>query len=363
MAVGKRSCDNEIDMFFLVGQNQLVTEKEYYSVIKEPVYSRYLELFYARRTTEVFLKNKTSKWFNRRYLGKETHKFEKPANKKYIFIENDANLLSDEAHHKYMSYSGVENVIYIQKGRDKKYRNELCLCMNDETDLNQFILNEKLENKSRIFNLEDYTWQNDKNSEEIAGKVFNVLSLLGGMDPGIYINELRATSPNMTYTEGLRIAFGYCILCGRQYDSLPEMYEACSKHSNEEPSKEIKRSVELLAQQRDFSVVDDIVLDEKIASYAERQAGGGFFCRKCLIVFMKFNHVIEHFHEDHRETVEELKRDVENFKKFKHRIDCMALDMIESLYDEDTPLFIRNAPKQKEVIYDLPCLYSGEIKM
>lgn len=340
-----------MDLNYLVEQRRMLSKTEYANKMLPQPYDRYREVYYQRRLVDLFEELRGQIWFVDRYLGDmPAIRPEVPATMRFVLIENIPYGMSRlDAMNCFGGYDGVVSIYITQNGVRRQYRRDVYVNISDNCDANELM--------SAIGGQPHFLDLSKREIEEVCRVTLaEARGILGNL-AGSQADEQDDAGK---ITRRLREEFLYCVTCSRQFDNYATMMRCCSSHAESDFSQ---RNIEIASTPRDLGSVVYTDDDAEIASFIIRTPESTFKCRSCQKLFEGFDFARNHLSAKHPDIILEIQSKRENFYKFIKNIDVFMLEVVEGTADGGVPHFGRSRTNSGAVVYDFPCLFSGDIRI
>ncbi|KAK6090644.1 hypothetical protein P3W45_000367 [Vairimorpha bombi] len=333
----KRSLTHEnIDIFFLLNENRILTQSELKKVLPKENYGEYIKGFYRRRLIDIFNKNYECPWFAQKYLkGKKEFKVWNFDFKNVYYLISEVSV--DEDFSRLSEISGYINHYLITP---EGFKMSIVIEMKEERNISEDILPIFVCNEVKIdlIKQEDLLCKDKQNSNQ---EILNAL-----------VNFYKIDLPKTD--DPLRNVFLYCTSCNKQYDSDVEMNYKCNKNCVGDT-----RRKELLANYTDFSYMKNVHMDFIIKSNIIKYEETVYQCAYCDKRFESENFINLHYEKKHKDELELRNKKYEEYKMFIDNIDLRILHLAEGSL-EGKPWYAKLADNGK-VVYDMNRVFSGDI--
>lgn len=358
-----------IDIYYLANQRILLSELEYYNRRLPRPYSEYCELYYQRRIVDIFDDFKDKKWFIERYLTEVKSPQQRHLRGKFVIVveDLDPDAFAADIIKTFESSAAVKSVFISLKGPREDFKRNAYLLLNDNFDPHAIIKSLSLPYETFVVDLENLS------INEIclisSAKAFEIIKSLCSLNK-INIETLQeeidaAKDMNeedkaMHYIKLLRDKFLFCHICYKQYDNDIDMLISCSKHSE---SNLNRRNIDILCNPKDFKHLNYMNEMNELQKHMIRTAEGNFKCLECHKDFESYEFASKHIVSKHPVLFTEINEQQTLFGNLIQNIDLFLLDVLEGTFIHPLPFFCKNYISSRIVVYDLPHLFSGEIKL
>ncbi|KAI5176093.1 hypothetical protein PAEPH01_2234 [Pancytospora epiphaga] len=351
-----------VDLVFLLGQRRMLTMSEYAGKLLAQPYTRYQELYYKRRLSDIFEFYGNQVWFRERYLENERRQNKEAVSNgnKYIVIEDiDEGITREELYRTYGSVDGVVSVSIAQKGTFGRFMRDLYVEVSEECNLDGYL--KEVPKRYNAFIL-DISMMKINEICRIAlveaKKLYGVLCNLYG-DGQVPESVLGETS-TLSVLAAMRNEFLYCSICSKKYDNVPSMHRQCSRHSESDFSC---RNIELATTPKDFSKICDLQESDDMCRYIIADHEEAFRCGVCQKRFQGTEFVYNHIKLKHSDLVDALAKKREDHRRFVLNIDFFILELMEGTSDKRMPLWGKSSINYRQTVYDYPLIFTGEISI
>lgn len=327
---------DNIDIFFLLNENKILTETELQRLLPKENYQEYIKGFYRRRFIDIFNKNYDFSWFVQRYLNnkREFKIWNFQFNNYYFLIKG---IEFEEDLNKLIGLVGYVNH-YVFTPEDLK----LTIILEMETDREVYDDIYSVFKVSSIFftplKINEFAVQSPKESDNYILKILTEF---------YKVKLLDANNP-------LQEMFLFCNICNIQYSSSIEMAHKCGKGCLPD-----NRRKELLKNFKDFSFMKDIQIDFICKSNIIKFEENVYKCAYCEKKFESVEFINLHYQKRHSDEIALREKKYEDFKKFIDNLDLLIFYLAEGSL-ESKPWFAKLSDDNK-VIYDMNHVFSGEI--
>ncbi|ADM12337.1 uncharacterized protein Eint_100070 [Encephalitozoon intestinalis ATCC 50506] len=381
----KRTLVDKIDIFFLLKQQRLVTKRELEMVLPIQSYEDYSTNYYRRRVPEVFDKSLGKEWFIYRYLDNSffeqrrkticnvhSFKIEGPC----IIARNIPDSMPGSVIYSIFSKCVNLERFWIQQQTSQNGFSRLCYIIlqkeantQDSIKFMKSILDKGLGVQLEEFDISgvsepEISFEDD--DYQMSASIFTSLSRMFDVNEEEVLEKYASTLEDSSTERNtakficgaLKSIFLYCYTCAHQYDDPLEMMMGCRNHKATDTAT---RRREFLANYRGFGYLHPKTKEEELNNMTTIVNENHYKCGFCGKSFESEKFIFNHFNNKHEDEIKRIEKSIEDFKKFLQRIDCFMLGVIEGTDDDRIPRFILPNIKDDRIVYDMGCVFSGEI--
>lgn len=342
-----------IDMPYLINALRVLSFKELKRLFPKASYPEYYNTFLKRRIQDIFKTYLNSQWFQDRFITNKNTCYYINPDSKVIHIKNISSSASiDDVMETIRKIMPEEHKISIsQNNIDKKFTRDIYISLNDEVEIKN-----KYDQLTAYFdaNIVEMTNMKAKDFSTVTEDQRRILfmELIKYEKPLFEIAE-----DNTDFSaEMFRRAFNFCLTCGRKFDCNLAMLQNCSTHTE---SDFCPRNIDILARPKEISQISES--RDILKSYYTKTIDMNFKCHECPKTFDSTEHITNHLKNKHEEVVISKLTENNNLETFIKKIDFLIFELALGTYEKTVPSYGITNIKDDTVIYDIPCIFSGEI--
>ncbi|ELA42744.1 uncharacterized protein VICG_00059 [Vittaforma corneae ATCC 50505] len=365
----RRYYENEIvDLPFLLNAPRILTENEFKRKLPDASYSQYFDYFLKRKTLDIFLKYSNAQWFKDRYLNdsveysspKDIQNFTQKQASKFIQIKNiSGHVPLSEVVAKVKSIIPTSEILVSQNGSENNFTRNMFVVGNG------FGQELAIDNLRALFDVDiaDISGKEVTNFSmanlDQAQRIFEELLKYENKDciTENLANEVRSKKDIDTYAKVLREDFYFCIDCCKKFDNWVDMVLSCSKHSQNDFCS---RKFDILGHPKNIYLIKQST--ESFERYYSKTQEKNYMCNQCEKTFLSVEFVTNHLRNKHKDIVSRIMESNSKLFRFLDRIDFFMFEMIFGTDQKSVPYYGICNVREGAVVYDIPCVFSGEIK-
>ncbi|KRH94371.1 C2H2 Zn-finger protein [Pseudoloma neurophilia] len=393
-----KSLEN-VDLEFAIRNRKILTPIEFKLTFPNENYEEYTKLYYEEKLHRFFDRYSSEKWFNEKSDSGMSSKqkildnyeeFEH-LNREILPVLNinqviNTRLKNNDGH--YLIFKnlppnyGIRDIIELlsrfeeikdfsiaKTSFNQSYDRRVFLTLEQNTDKTDIIEKLRLQTLDRI-EIEYFeithkiitksSWIDQKPSD--LENLRRILEILNKQ----YRTDIKFESDNIDhFIIFLRYVFNYCYYCTKLYDSDIEMFYDCGDYhlrDNKVQTTIFDRKQRVLTMEKDFSFAQNQTLEKELEYHVTRESANIFSCTQCHRNFENTKNVVEHIKIQHEAFARQIGRCLESFKKFVTQIDINLLIHLDGIDNNFLPSFSVHESEGSAVKYDLPLIYSGNLK-
>ncbi|KAM0681540.1 hypothetical protein GINT2_000053 [Glugoides intestinalis] len=354
-------CEDEfIDLPFLLNAPRVLSELEFTRITPLLSYSQYFEIFLKRKIADIFQKYSSSQWFKDRYLNPSSLKnnLENKAgdfsfNKALVIRNISANMPFSKVIERVLILCPEVQVQTSQAGHEQAFNKTLYIPFQECKDPEM-----ALESLKKEFNVQIIDLEAGSINENILATMSQAKSILRELEkyeksPQVDIKEASIES----YSKILGEKFNFCLTCCKKFDNPIERVICCKTHSRKDFSA---RNLDILGFPKNLDKIkfSFSAFEEHYLCTTENN----FDCRHCEKVFSAYEHVITHISNKHADVARVVAEKEENFSVFLSNIDFFLFELALGIDIKTAPYYAKASLEEDTIVYDLPCIFSGEIR-
>lgn len=355
--------ESVIDLPYLINAPRALSESEFKRRLPTSPYAQYMESFFRRRVQSLFPSLCTAQWFKDRYFSDEEYN---------VCCERVGRCiqLSGVSADKPLSElitnvkTGVPTAtVLVSDGRQERdFKRTL------------FVVGEDLVPEDAIGVLQGSFDASivDVSGVEIVSSSTGTHSQIKGLFREVVRYE-RRKFPHVTdddiekvvstdtvecYTEFLRDKFYFCTSCCRKFDNQVEMLLNCSRHTQNDFCA---RNYDILSYPKSIEQLKNTI--ETLASHYSKTQQQNYMCKHCVKTFSNEEFVVTHLKTKHGNITQYINESNELMSLFLDRIDFFMFGIIFGTNVKSVPHYGTPVVGEHAVVYDIPCVFSGEIRL
>lgn len=347
-----------IDLPCLLNYNRILSKKEFERKLPTTSYSQYYNIYLQRKSVDIFELYSNEQWFKDRYLTNQKQDIYTGNFKKIIEVKNweSSKPISDVI----ADLKAIVPTAKILINQNKKIDefNRSIFIVSDDFEPESVIDNIKVSFDANIVDLSDNQIPNlnlaNIDQMKILFEELLKYSKKENIDEEIIKSARSINDPNI-FSDFMKKYFYFCTNCCKKFDNQFQMLISCKNHSERHFCE---RNYDILSFPKNINIIKNPL--KAIEEYGSKTKEENLMCNTCKKVFSSSDSFISHLIRKHVDIVSEITGNSSLYITFINNIDFFAFELIFGTEDCSVPEYGKVNIHDQQVVYDLPCIFTGE---